>query len=305
MTSAGGALTHRRAVAVMVVVTLLWSTAGVVTRQLEAARSFEVTFWRSLFNAIGLLAILLALRGPAALVARVRQGGWPLWLSAVCWSVMFTAFMVAITLTTVANVLVVMATAPLFTALLSRFLLGHRLPARTWAAILVAGAGIAWMYGAEISGAEPRHLLGTAIALGVPTAAAINWTLIQHASRRARPGGAPGDMLPALLLGALLSAAVTLPLAWPLQASFGDVAWLAGLGVFQLAVPCVMAVTAARTLAAPEVALLALLEVLFGVASAWLWAGEQPAPSVLAGGALVLGALAANELLALRRPATA
>jgi drug/metabolite transporter (DMT)-like permease len=104
---------------------------------------------------------------------------------------MFTAFMVAITLTTVANVLVVMATAPLFTALLSRFLLGHRLPARTWTAILVAGAGIAWMYGAEISGAEPRHLLGTAIALGVPTAAAINWTLIQHASRRARPGGAP------------------------------------------------------------------------------------------------------------------
>ncbi|WP_374675828.1 DMT family transporter [Ideonella sp.] len=298
-------MTHRRAVAVMVAVTLLWSTAGVVTRQLEAARSFEVTFWRSLFNAVGLLAILMALRGPAALVARVRQGGLPLWLSAVCWSVMFTAFMVAITLTTVANVLVVMATAPLFTALLSRFLLGHRLPTRTWTAILVAGAGIAWMYGAEISGAEPRHLLGTAIALGVPTAAAINWTLIQHASQRAGAGRPPDDMLPALLLGALLSAAVTLPLAWPLQASSADVAWLAALGVFQLAVPCVMAVTAARTLAAPEVALLALLEVLFGVASAWLWAGEQPSSSVLAGGALVLGALATNELLALRRPAGA
>lgn len=300
-------MTHRRAVLAMLLVTLLWSTAGVVTRQLEQARSFELTFWRSLFNGAGLLVLLCALRGPAALAARLRRGGALLWCSGVCWGVMFTAFMVAITLTTVANVLVVMATAPLFTALLSRFVLGHRLPARTWAAIVVAGLGIAWMYGAEISGAEPRHLLGTAIALGVPAAAAINWTLIQHVSSRGRAGGAPGDdMLPALLIGALLSAAVTLPLAWPLQASAGDVAWLAGLGVFQLAVPCMLAVTAARTLPAPEVALLALLEVLFGVAAAWAWGGEAPSAAVLGGGALVLGALAANEALALRgRAATA
>ena len=38
----------------MLLVTLLWSTAGVVTRHLDAARSFEVTFWRSAFNAVAL-----------------------------------------------------------------------------------------------------------------------------------------------------------------------------------------------------------------------------------------------------------
>ena len=293
-------MTHRRAVFVMVLVTLLWSTAGVITRQLEAAPAFEVTFWRSLFNAIGLIVLLGWLRGPQALVQRIRTGGKVLWGSGLCWSVMFTAFMVAITLTTVANVLVVMATAPLFTALLSRFLLNHRLPARTWAAILVAGGGIAWMYGTDISGAGGNHVLGTAIAMGVPIAGAINWTLIQHASR----DEASSDMLPALLIGALISAAVALPLAWPLQASAPDVAWLALLGVTQLAIPCVMAVTAARTLSAPEVALLALLEVLFGVAWAWMGAGEEPSSAVLIGGALVLGALAGNELIALwRRPA--
>mgnify|MGYP000553887772 CR=1 FL=1 len=52
---------------------------------------------------------------------------------------------------------------------------------------------------------------------------------------------------------------------------------------------------------APEIALLALLEVLFGVAWAWVGAGERPPASVLFGGALVLGALAANEAFALRR----
>ena len=46
-------MTHRRAVFTMIAVTLMWSIAGVVTRQLEAARSFEVTFWRSAFNALG------------------------------------------------------------------------------------------------------------------------------------------------------------------------------------------------------------------------------------------------------------
>lgn len=295
-------MTHRRAVFVMIVVTLLWSTAGVITRHLEQARAFEVTFWRSLFNAVGLIGLLGWLRGPQALVQRIRTGGTVLWASGICWSVMFTAFMVAITMTTVANVLVVMATAPLFTALLSRFLLNHRLPVRTWAAILVAGGGIAWMYGADISGAGGTHVLGTMIAMGVPIAGAINWTLIQHASR----SEASSDMLPALLIGALISAAVALPLAWPLQASAPDIGWLALLGVTQLAIPCVMAVTAARTLSAPEVALLALLEVLFGVAWAWLGAGEEPSRSTLVGGVLVLGALAGNELIALwRRSASA
>jgi drug/metabolite transporter (DMT)-like permease len=99
---------------------------------------------------------------------------------------MFTAFMVALTLTTVANVLITMSIAPLLTALFARAALGHRLAARTWGAIAVAGLGIAWMYGREVSGAEPRHLLGTLVALAVPVAAAVNWTLLQHLAAAAQ-----------------------------------------------------------------------------------------------------------------------
>ena len=58
-------LDHSRAVMLMVVVTLLWSTAGVVTRQLEQARSFEITFWRSFFTVISLLIILPLFQGRA------------------------------------------------------------------------------------------------------------------------------------------------------------------------------------------------------------------------------------------------
>jgi drug/metabolite transporter (DMT)-like permease len=287
-------MTHGRAVGLMVLATLMWSIAGVVTRWLDGAQSFEVTFWRSAFNALALIALLGVLRGPSTLWRSLRSGGRALWLSGLCWSVMFTAFMLAITLTTVANVLVTMALAPLLTALMARMALGHRLAARTWSAIALAGAGIAWMYGQELQGG--KHLLGTLVALAVPIAAAINWTVIQSL----RGNSEAPDMLPAVLIGALISAAVTLPLAWPLQASLHDIGWLALLGVFQLAIPCLMSVVVARTLPAPEISLLALLEVVFGVAWAWLGANETPTMAVLGGGALVLVALAGNELLALR-----
>ena len=287
----------------MVGVTLMWSIAGVVTRHLDSARGFETTFWRSLFNALALTLMLGWIRGPATLWRTLRGGGRALWISGLCWCVMFTAFMVALALTNVANVLVTMALAPLFTALGARLALGHRLALRTWGAVLVAGAGIAWMYGAELGGSDTRHWIGTAVALCVPIAAAVNWTLLQHVQHQA--GADAPDMLAPVLLGALLSALLTLPLSLPFAATPHDLGLLALLGVVQLAIPCLLAVRVAQVLSAPEVSLLALLEVVFGVLWVWLGSDEAPSAAVLGGGALVLGALATNEALALRRVARA
>jgi drug/metabolite transporter (DMT)-like permease len=103
-----------------------------------------------------------------------------------------------------------------------------------------------------------------------------------------------------VLIGALISMAVTLPLSLPFQASTHDLTLLALLGVFQLAVPCLLVVHLARVLPGPEISLLGLLEVMFGVTWAWLFAGEQPSAATLSGGALVIGALVVNEALALR-----
>jgi drug/metabolite transporter (DMT)-like permease len=277
-------MSHRSAVLLMLLVTLMWSSAGVVTRQLEAARGFEITFWRSSFNALALVAILGAMRGRALLPA---LKGRAVWASGLCWAVMFTAFMVALTLTTVANVLVTMSLSPLFTAVFAWLFLRQPVPGRTWAAIGVAGAGIAWMFGGQLGG----PLLGVWVALGVPLAAATNWCLLQKVGRA-------GDMLPAVLIGALLSMAATLPLAWPLRASGHDLGLLAFLGVFQLAVPCLLAVRLARELPSHELALLGQAETLLGVLWAWLFAGEHPGSAALIGGSLVLCALIANEALA-------
>ena len=289
-------MTHGLAVWTMVGVTALWSMAGVVTRHLEQARSFEVTFWRSFFTVVSLLVILPLWQG-RSVWSRLPLRSRYFWYSGICWSVMFTAFMVALTLTAVANVLITMAVGPLLTALITRVFLGHRLPARTWVAIVLAGIGIAWMYGSQLSLGDPNFLIGSLVALCVPIAGSVQWTLTQ----KSQSEGQNLDLVPSVMLGALMSILLTLPLSIPFQASVHDVGLLAMLGLFQLAIPCALSVVCARVLKAPEVALLALLEIVFGIALAWWGANEAPQLSVLFGGALVLGALLLNEWLGWRQ----
>lgn len=287
-------LTHRRAVWLMVAVTLMWSIAGIVTRQLEAARSFEVTFWRSFFTAVSLLVILPLWRGPAAVWRQLRTAPAALWWSGLCWSGMFTSFMLALTMTSVAGVLVISALNPLFTALLARIALKQRIAPYTWLAIILAALGMTWMFGAQLGGDSG---LGLLVALFVPLSAAVNWIVVQHAHAQ----GQDVDLVPSVLVGGAISALATLPLALPLQATAHDVGLLALLGLVQLAIPCTLLVLCARVLKAPEIALLGQLEILFGILLVWVGAGEQPAAAVLQGGTLVLGALLMNEWLAWKK----
>lgn len=322
-------LTHTQAVFLMVAVTLLWSTAGVVSRVLDSAGRFEVTFYRSAFTVLSLMWMLPlwrawsrrqashavpltpSTRSPWGETLHRHWGFLPesrtFWLSGVCWSVMFTAFMLALGFTSVANVLILMALGPLLTALLARMVLGQRLANRTWLTIVVAALGIVYMYGSQFwsAMADPLTpigdlLIGSGLALCVPLAGAINWTAVQRVQHK----GERIDLVPAVLLGAILSSLFTLPLALPGTASARDVAWLAMLGWLQLSVPCTLSVVCAQVLKAAEVSLLGLLEVIFGIALTWAFVNEVPSTEVLVGGGLVILALVLNEALGWRERQT-
>jgi len=286
-----GPRAHRRAIALMIAAATLWSIAGVVTRQLESAGRWEVTFWRSLFAAAFVLAALLVTRGRSAWAAVRATGGYGV-LSGAMWAIMFVAFMLALMTTTTANTLIVNSITPLGTALLARVVLREPIAPRTWAAIALAIAGMLWMFGSGFAAGEPRHLAGMLIALAVPLAAAVNLVTLKHAGRSL-------DLIPAVLVGAVFAAAVTLPFARPFSANAHDLVLLAVLGCLQLGLPCMLMVRASPHLSAPEIALLALLEVVLGPLWAWLGAGEAPALATLAGGAVVIAALLLNELAAL------
>ncbi|HUG77962.1 MAG TPA: DMT family transporter [Burkholderiales bacterium] len=275
----------------MVIAPVLWSTAGVVTRHIERAAPFEMVFWRSLF-ALAFVAVTLlfiARKNPFTALGSV---GWPGLVSGAMWAVMFTAFVLALRLTSTANTLVVMSVSPLATALLARMVLSEPVALRTWIAAGAAAAGIAFMFGFSFEGRS--DVAGMLIALLIPFAAAINVVTLRAVAARL-------DLIPAVMLGGALSCLVALPFAAPFSASARDLALLAFLGFFQLGLPCMLLVIASRRLLAPEIALLGLLEVVLGPLWAWLGAGEVPAAATLAGGGVVLAALVLNEVSAPRQ----
>jgi drug/metabolite transporter (DMT)-like permease len=272
----------------MIAAPVLWSSAGVVTRHIQRAEPFEQVFWRSLFAFAFVFSYLLYRK--ANPWASVRAAGLPGLVSGLMWAIMFTAFLFALSLTTTANTLVVMSVSPLLTALFASLFLKDPVPLRTWLAAGAAAVGIAWMFGSSLE----QHFLGMAVAFVIPVAAAINVVVL-------RASAAKLDLIPAVMLGGALSCLLALPFALPFSATPRDLALLALLGFFQLALPCMLLVIASRALLAPEIALLGLLEVVLGPLWAWLGAGEEPARATLAGGAVVLMALAVNEIGMLRQ----
>lgn len=284
-------MTRTAGVALMIAAPVLWSSAGVVTRHIQAAAPVEQVFWRSLFAFLFVFIVLLFQKQNPW--KAVRDAGIPGLASGLMWAIMFTAFLFALSLTTTANTLVMMSVSPLLTVLFASMFLKDPVPLRTWLAAGAAAIGIAWMFGASLE----RHYLGMAVAFVIPVAAAVNVVVL-------RAGAARLDLIPAVMLGGALSCLIALPFASPFSATSRDLALLAFLGVFQLGLPCMFLVLASRSLLAPEIALLGLLEVVLGPLWSWLGAGEVPAGSTLLGGMIVLAALAANELPTLAaRPA--
>jgi drug/metabolite transporter (DMT)-like permease len=263
--------------------------------ELQAQGRFEITFWRSVFAAIFVGGFLLVRRDFVGSLCRTGIAGL---MSGAMWAVMFTCFMLALTLTSTANTLIVLAVGPLTTTLLARAVLKAPIAPRTWAAIAIAMVGIGAMFADSLRIESRAAVLGMLVAFAIPLAAAINVVILKKRGKSV-------DLIPAVFLGGTISAALMFPFAWPFTADARDIALLVLLGFFQLGLPCTLLVIAARHLSATEVALLALLEVVLGPLWAWLGAGEVPASSALFGGALVLSALMLNELVAARRAALA
>ena len=272
----------------MLLVPLLWSMAGFFTRQLAMLKNGEIVFWRSLFAAIFVAVYLVAAR-KERFFSGLKKLGLSGFLSGLMWAVIFTCFMLALTLTTVANTLLVGSITPLLTAFFAWLFLGKKTPARTWIAIVFTIAGVAWIFAGNTGNMKASHLAGLLFALAVPFAYAANYIIFSRAGKTI-------DMMPAIFLGGVLSSAAMIFLAFPLEASAANIGILAVLGVFQLGLPCLLLVYVSRFLFPAEMALIAMLEIVLG--PLWVWIGIKEVPSVetLVGGSVVLLCLLFHEV---------
>ena len=153
---------ERRGALLVFAAALTWSFGGAIARTLSVADSWAVIGWRSLFACLFLFGFMLLREGPRGTARLFTSMGWPGVGVGLCFATASTSFVVALSHTTVANILLMQAGAPLFAALIGWALLREQVPAATWAAIAFVIVGVGVMVSASIGGQV--SLLGNALA---------------------------------------------------------------------------------------------------------------------------------------------
>ncbi|WP_395663330.1 DMT family transporter [Aestuariivirga sp.] len=270
---------------------IAWSFGGTIARYIEAPDAWTVVFWRSLFASTFLLLFMLWRDGPEATVKMFRAMGWPGLGVACCFGIASSSFVVALQHTTVANILLIQAAAPLFAALLAWMVFRERVNLATWIAIAAVICGVAIMVSASFSGQVSPLGDGLALVITVLFSAAIVITR-HHPQVR---------MTPAVCLGTAMACAVAFFLSGPLAVSMPDFFWLFLFGAVNLGAGLAMFVTGARLVPAALAALVSTLEPVLGPVWVWLFHGEVPGTRTVIGGAIVFVALLIHILNDWRR----
>jgi drug/metabolite transporter (DMT)-like permease len=167
---------HRRGVLLMVGATCCWASAGILVRNLSFTNGWEITFWRSLFMTLFILAVLVV-RYRSSTWSRIKAVGGPGMVVGALWALMYICFILALAHTTVANVLVLSSLSPFATALAGRLFLSERVLRRTWLAMGAALMGIVMMF---VESINSGGLGGNLIALAIPLAFACNIVILRR-----------------------------------------------------------------------------------------------------------------------------
>lgn len=269
---------------------ILWSTAGPFVRMANLD-SWTLIGWRSLFAFLTLAGFAAYEHRRNLLKAVMGMGSSG--AAAVALSVLSTiAYIFALNLTTVANVMIVYAVLPFIAALISYVWIKERVTARLLGAGLAAFIGIAIMAG---SAATAKDILGI-IAAFVMTAT--------FASQIVHSKVYPQlDLNIAMALAAGACGLIAIPFMQPGIPSPTALLACALYGGLTSGLAYVLALNGGRYITAGESGFIQMLDVVLGPLLVWIFFAEQPGKTVLAGGAIVLVAVVWYLAPTVRAPA--
>lgn len=278
---------HRLGLALCAMAALAWSTSGLFVR-IITADLMTMLFWRGLFSGSALLLLFFMIEGRKGL-GILLGSRWPAYAVAGLSALAMITGIGSLRFTSVADAMVIYATAPFITAGLA-YVVIHEKPSRsTLVAAAVALAGVAiMMWGSKWDGS----LFGKALALTM-TCCMAGFTTIMRRHRDVA-------MLPAMGVSGWVCAAFTWSFAQPLEVSAANLALIALFGVVQNAAGLALYTFGSRKVPAAEATLIASLEVPLTPFWVWLLLGELPPAQTILGGLIVLAALFGYILLQFR-----
>ena len=277
--------TYGSGVALALMATVGWSLSGMFVRLMPGLTGWQINCWRALFMALALI-LWLAIRYRGAVWTKFREvPPVALLAGATFFSLGSTMYVTALTYASTANVACLAASAPLLTAVLSRFMNGETPSRATWFASVLALVGVAYIVR---DGLEAGNLLGNVIALGYT----VSWAIQVNVLRRYRHV----DMMPAMVIGGLSVFVVAGLFGGGFNVGADNIQMLAVMGLVQLAIPVILFARSARSIPAVVASLIVLLDVVLNPLWAWLGAGEVPDPRDAIGGVIIVSAVVISVL---------
>jgi len=286
MTSQPPSTNHAKGLTFGILGVLLLSPDTLIIRLVDAD-PWSFIAWRGGLMMIGMF-VILALRFRHRLFARTFAIGWLGILIAILFALNNVFFQLSVQSTTVANTLVIIATAPLFAALFSVLFLRERVPTRTWVAIVVSAAGVALVFIGDIGAGS---LFGNVAALISAVGLGVHFVLVRLAR--------PVDMSPAIAVAGLFIMVIGMVMATDLYLDPRQFGLIAILGLILLPLSFAFLTRAPNHIPAAEVSLIILLETILGPLWVWLAVAEQPPLQTVVGGALIILVLIIHSIMSL------
>lgn len=283
---------HQQGLAAMLGAAVLLST-GALFIKLVSMDVYAITMWRS-----GIAALTLAL------IVRPRwPAGWHMdqltWAVALSYGAMLLLFVVAARATTAANAIFLQYTAPFYVVLVSWPLLRERVTRVDVIAVVVAFGGMAMFFFGRL---ETSDIWGNVAAIGAGISFAVFLVCLrfrgadEHLRVRAMVLGN------VVLLTVFLVVNLTRPGSGAFTPDIGDAASLVFLGVFQIGAAYVVFAYAIARITALEAGLMGMVEPVLNPVWVFIFLAETPGWWAVAGGGVILGAVALRTLLSERRP---
>jgi drug/metabolite transporter (DMT)-like permease len=296
---------------------LCWSFGGAIARFLTIEDTWTVVFWRALFAGLFLMGFLLVRDGPRETLRLYRNMGIPGLLVGFGFAIASTCFIIAISYTTVANVVLIQAGVPLFAALMAWVIYGERVSFTTWIAIAAVIVGVAIMvmgapllpyadtlFGSSLTTEAASANATTSIDMSqawfgnlLALAIAIVFAMVTVVTRRFKNV----RQSPGASIGCFAASMVALSQASSIQVTPGELGLLMAFGALNLGFGMALFVTGARMLPAAFAALLGTAETVLSPVWVAIIHHEIPGPETMFGGAIVLAALLFYLLSALRK----
>ena len=250
--------------------------------------SWNLIFYRGLIPFLTILIGLLFIY-KSSLIKKILDNGWHGLFFIVNFAITSIVFVISIENTNVANTLVMIALAPMLSAIISMIFLKENPDQKTWVAIIVTTLAVIYIfYDAIDSGDFLGNLLGLVCATGL----AINAVIIRSAKKI--------SLVPSAMIGKLVVALFAIIFIDQIKLENNDLFIIPLMCIVCIALPFVCVTLAPRYITAPEVNLFFLLETIFGPFWVWLVIHEQPSIETIIGGAIIILTIAVHSAFVLK-----